>query len=204
MDENVLDLLDVYHTKDYEALWSRDPRLYRAFARKLIEAGHPIRAFELVREALRAHEGDHHLKYLGALALARGGNVEQATFYNDELLAIPGLDQGLESDALSLAGRLLKMKFSRAMRDGTPARRVELARQSRDFYEKAYEKRRKPFPLINQATMSLLADDPVAAYRLAKRVLGELERVTPGASGRRDYWHFATVSVRDNHRCRPW
>lgn len=188
--ESVLDLFEIYHTKDYEALWKRDPRLHRAFIRKLIGAGHPIRAYELVREGLREHKDDAHLKYLGALALARGGNVDQATFYNHELLATPGLDPGLEADALSLAGRLYKMQLMRA-RDA--AERVELARQSRDYYREAYEKTREPFPLINWATMSLLGDDPVTAHRLATKVLAELGPRTRRAAKQQDYWHFATL-----------
>src|SRR5262249_9627972 len=106
----VLDLFEVYHTKDYEALWTGDPRLHRAFIRKLISAGHPNRAYELVKEGLLEHQGDPHIEYLGALALARGGNVDQAKFYTDKLLARPGLDANLESDVLSLSGRLYKMQ----------------------------------------------------------------------------------------------
>ena len=190
---DVLDLFDVYHTKDYEALWTGDPRLHRAFARKLISAGHPNRAFVLVREGLGKHKDDRDLEYLGALALARGGNVDQATVYNDKLLANPGLDPILESEALSLSGRLYKMQFMRAMRERDPRHRVELARQSRDRYREAYEKSSNPFPLINWATMSLLADDPVTAHRLAREVLEKLRPKTPGAARRHDYWHFATI-----------
>ena len=189
-EESALDLLEVYHTVDYEALWKRDLRLRRAFAKKLIGEGHPIRAYELVREGLLVSKDDAHLQYLGALALARGGNIDQATVYNDRLLGIHGLEVSLERDALSLAGRLYKMQFMRA-RD--PVRRVELARQSRDRYRESYEKSREPFPLINWATMSLLGDDPVTAHKLARKVLKELGPKTRLAAKRRDYWHFATL-----------
>jgi class 3 adenylate cyclase/tetratricopeptide (TPR) repeat protein len=187
---SVLDLFAVYHTRDYEALWKRDPRLHHAFVKKLIGAGHPIRAYDLVREGLRIHEDDAHLKYLGALALARGGNVDQAGFYNQKVLATPELDAGIEAEARSLAGRLYKMQFMRT-RDAT--RRVELAQQSRDCYREAYEKSGQYFPLINWATMSLLGDDPVTAYEKAAKVLEGLGPGTGRAAKQRDYWHFATL-----------
>lgn len=74
-DAKVLDLLNTYRAEQYANLWQQDPRLYHHFSRKLISPGHPTRAFELAREGLIYHPEDLQLKYLSALALARGGNT---------------------------------------------------------------------------------------------------------------------------------
>ena len=87
----VLELLPFYQDKDHEGFWRKDPRLYRAFTRKLISAGHPTRAFELAREGLVYHPDDPDLKYLIALALARGGNIPQAEAHLAKLLQTPDL-----------------------------------------------------------------------------------------------------------------
>jgi hypothetical protein len=68
-----LESLPVYSGPEYSRFWQRDPRIYRAFGRKLISGGHPTRAFELAREGLSHHPDDPELRYVTALALARGG-----------------------------------------------------------------------------------------------------------------------------------
>lgn len=40
---HVLDLLQAHQVEEDRELWRQDSRLYRAFARKLISAGHPTR-----------------------------------------------------------------------------------------------------------------------------------------------------------------
>src|SRR5207245_163415 len=117
------DLLRMYHprgesNKSYEPLWSDDPegRLYRTFARKLIGAGHPTRAYELVREAiaLAPFATDQELRYRLAHALARGGNVWKSRQHVRELLQDPDLTPHWQCEALALEARLYKDEYERA------------------------------------------------------------------------------------------
>jgi hypothetical protein len=92
---NVLTLLEAYQGEGYARCWQQDARLYRAFGKALIAAGHPTRAFELVRAGLVHHAADLEVQYLSALALARGGNASKAMEYVETLLQVPALDRRL-------------------------------------------------------------------------------------------------------------
>jgi len=91
-DANLLGLLEKYQGAAYAHYWQQDIRLYRAFGRALISAGHPTRGFELVRDGLEASKDDpawHDdpvLRYLRAWALARGGSAAKAMEYVEQLL----------------------------------------------------------------------------------------------------------------------
>src|SRR5437899_10107729 len=82
----VLALLAGWHDAPTSAPWRHDVRLYRGFAKVLISAGHPTRAFELAREGLAIHANDPTLVYLSALALVRGRNPAKAEDYLAPLL----------------------------------------------------------------------------------------------------------------------
>jgi hypothetical protein len=184
----VLEILERYEHPQHEPLWRADPRLYRAFAKKLIDTDHPSRAYELVREGLQpdCHPGDSRLQYLAALALARSGNVSKATELADKLLAIPDLDKALKSDALSLKGRLQKDLYQRA---GDTA----YARESACFYQAAFNVANDWFPGINAATMSLLAGDDEQATQLAATVIELASANLNEPGGDQDYWLLATL-----------
>jgi hypothetical protein len=70
---DVVDLLQSYQAKAYDAFWQHDAeaRLYCGFAKRLIGAGHPARAYELVQDGLIYHQQNLELRYWAALALAR-------------------------------------------------------------------------------------------------------------------------------------
>ncbi|HEX5271860.1 MAG TPA: adenylate/guanylate cyclase domain-containing protein [Gemmataceae bacterium] len=185
------ELLPLYQAENHAQLWKADPSLHRAFTRKLITQGHPTRAFELAREGLVVHPDDPELRYLVALAMARGGNIPGAEKHLAGLLATPRLDPALHVDAVSLRGRLAKDRFERT---GDPERRRKYAAQSAENYLTAS---RLPgaglFPLINAATMSLLAGDDAQSKTLAGRVVeqGKKELEQPGRA--EDYWLLATT-----------
>src|SRR5262245_63599761 len=94
-ETDALALLEEYSCPEREFLWRKDARLYHAFGRRLISASHYARAFELAREGLAYHPADLGLKYLRALALARGGSLAKAAEYAHELLAETGLPEHL-------------------------------------------------------------------------------------------------------------
>lgn len=184
----VLETLEIYEHEKYESLWRGDPRLYRAFVKKLIDSDHPSRGYELVREGLQpdCHADDLRLEYLAALALARSGNVSKTTELADKLLDSPQLDDSLKSDALSLKGRLHKDLYQRSGNVADAAR-------SASFYQQAFEVKHDWFPCINAATMSLIAGQAEPAARLAASVieLASVDLKKPG--GDQDYWLLATL-----------
>lgn len=180
------ELLRTYRGERFATLWETDPRLHRAFAKRLIARGHPTRGYELAREGLVAHPGDLRLRFLSALALARGGNVSKAGEELDALLRSP-LDEDLEVEVRSLSARLFKDRYERI---ASPAAKRKLAASAARLYREAWEISGSWFPGINAATMSLLAGDAAAARAIARRVLEQIEGA-PAAPN--DYWIAATL-----------
>jgi class 3 adenylate cyclase len=198
---DAVDLLRLYqHDDEAKGLWAQDPRLYRAFARRLIGAGHPTRAFELVRVGLGSHPGDQELKYLGALALRRGGNLQRAAEYVAKLLDEPDLRPEIRLEAMGLRAALAKERYARSGRG--PADR-DLARRASALYREAYFLARDEghfpsraaalYPGINAATMAFLADDVAEARALSEVVLDRAQVELARPEGARDYWLMATV-----------
>jgi class 3 adenylate cyclase len=187
-DTDALALLEEYSCPKHETLWREDARLYHAFGRRLISASHYARAFELAREGLAYHPADLELKYLRALALARGGSLTKAAEYAHELLAEAGLPRQIEVETRSLLARLVKDQSTRA-RD--PLLQVRLAAESAALYRQAHQLSADPFPGINAATMSLLAGDEASARELVTVVV----RQTQARLHQKEesYWHFATL-----------
>jgi class 3 adenylate cyclase/tetratricopeptide (TPR) repeat protein len=185
------ELLPRYQTGEHAASWSADPSLYRAFARKLITQGHPTQAFELAREGLAAHPGDQVLQYLLALAMARGGNVPAAEDLLAELLGAARIDPPLRVEAVALQARLHKDRFERT---SSPEHRQEQAVLSAKYYlEAAQLPGADSFPLINAATMSLLAGDVPQAQKLAGQAIEQAKRDRQQPGREDDYWLLATL-----------
>jgi class 3 adenylate cyclase/tetratricopeptide (TPR) repeat protein len=188
---SALELLPGYHNPDQASLWRADPRLHRAFARKLISQGHPTRGFELAREGLSSHPNDQELQYLLALALARGGNLRGARTWLSELLRMPDVDPALRVEALGLEGRLFKDHYERS-RD--PARKAEFAARSAASYRHAADlPGAGSFPRINAATMMLLAGDTGQAREHAKAVIVRAQEELQQPQHKGDYWILATL-----------
>lgn len=201
-----LDLLKVSQAEEHDKLWRQDARLYRAFGKKLIDASYPAKAFELIREGLSHHDRDWDLKYLRALALARGGNVSKAAEYLDELLKNQDLDRRLKVEALSLTGRLAKDRYERCNKSTL---KTHLANESAKLYEGAHALSSASFPGINAATMSLLAGKQKKARQLAAIVIDQAkaELTQPGMED--DYWLLATLGeasiiLRDSAEAASW
>ncbi len=198
---DILDLLRIYRSDDEsQKYWRESPRLHRAFARKLIQAGHPTRAFELVREGLEAYPKDPELSYFGALALRRGGNTERAGQYLNKLLSQGDLSPKLRIEALCLAGSIEKERYIRSQRTIDDS---QIARRSAEMYLKAYDiarddaliqdRREELFPGINAATMAHLADDSALATAMADAVLERASVEQEKPENAADYWLHATI-----------
>ncbi|QDU23034.1 adenylate/guanylate cyclase domain-containing protein [Urbifossiella limnaea] len=185
---SILEQFAVAHPDRFPAAWDADPagpRLYRAFAARLIARGHPAQGLGLAGRGVAAYPGDAELRYLVALGFARGGKARSAGHALDPLLrerlaGPPGLDR-LSADVVALRGRLLKDRYRR---DPDPA----LAAESTGWYEAAAARAPDPtYPLVNAATMRRLAGDLAAARRHAAAVLAAV-RLTAD-----DYWALATA-----------
>jgi class 3 adenylate cyclase len=184
------ELLQVFHSEAYLPWWHQDVRLYRAFGRALITAGHPTHAFELVREGLLQHPADATLEYLRALALRRGGNLTKALEYVEILIQRPGLEPALQEEALSLVGALHKVQYSWTTRR---SRQRRVAQEAAAAYERAYQISGNGFPGINAATMALLAGKWTQARDLATQVITRTLADLQHPERSQDYWLYAIL-----------
>jgi class 3 adenylate cyclase/tetratricopeptide (TPR) repeat protein len=187
----VLNLLALCRTPEFQGVWAQGPELSRRFARLLLKQGHPTLALEVAARGLDKHyPDDADLMYCRALALARSGNPTRAAVFVQEMLGRANLPTALRSDALSLAGRIRK---DLAGRTAEPVARAARFHEAFDFYRQAYELSGDSFPGINAATLALLAGDQERSRELAARVrdsvLADLDQ--PGKDG--DSWLLATL-----------
>lgn len=192
-DVALIDLFKRLQADDDATHWSARSDFHTRFGRALISAGHASAAFDYVTKVLAHQGGNDELTYLQALALARGRNVQRARMVVDALVerlgGQSGPDAALLTDALSLAGRVMK-DMARATSD-TAHRRKRFG-QAHDRYRRAYELSDDWYPGINAATMALLADRADEAGDLAARVIDQAAAQLQ-ASGSKDYWLLATL-----------
>jgi class 3 adenylate cyclase/tetratricopeptide (TPR) repeat protein len=185
------ELLPMYQTVGHAAYWCAGPKLHRAFARKLISQGHPTQAFELAREGLAAHPGDRELQYLLALAMARVGNIAGAEGYVAALLGATRIEPALRVEAVALQGRLFKDRFERTSNCGQ--QKAYAARAAEHYLQATELPGADSFPLINAATMSLLAGNAPQAQNLAHRVIQHVQRELEQPGRKEDFWLLATM-----------
>jgi len=188
----VLNLLALCRTPEFNHVWSEGPELLRRFARLLLKQGHPTLALEVAARGLdKFYPEDHDLMYCRTLALARSGNPTRASLFVQEMLKRDDLPPEIRSDALSLAGRIRK---DLATRTADPAVRTARFRDALGFYQRAYNLSGDTFPGINAATLALLAGDAELSLSIATKVrdlvLDELDK--PGRD--RDSWLLATLA----------
>ena len=122
--ESAVELLEAYDHPEYAGLWDEDPagpRLYRGFAGALVQQGYPTTGLNLARRGLHKdlYPTDPHLRYLVALAYARGGSTSSAEsvlgpLLTEALAAAPGaMPDALRVDVVALRGRLHKDHYHR-------------------------------------------------------------------------------------------
>lgn len=206
---SVPDLLEEYETKPHEAMWHSEPRVTVLFTRKLISLGHPARAIQRLRETMEqpALAAVPELKYLLALAFTRGGNLREADSILTEAEKEETLDKGLYVEVHALRGRIFKDSYRQLVLSGkkdseTVGRMKEFAELSAVAYARAYERVKdeakpdqKHFPLINYATMTLMAGDEPKARELAAEVVQLCVALLQERPNERDYWLGCTLVV---------
>lgn len=188
-NSQVLKVFEQHHDERRCEFWRKDPRLYRAFGSRLLEADHPIRAYELLREGLLHHPNDLEIKYRLALALARGRNISKAEEYALELAEYLQAGRRLRGEVWSLLGRLKKDRYEQN-RDA--ARKPGLALESAKLYEQAHDETGDPFPGVNAATMYLLGGMDERARELAWRVIQQAGEIRRQPGREEDYWLMAS------------
>ena len=162
-----------------------------ARARAMFAKGDFLNAIDALRAIAAPQSKEDRIErdYLIVLALARAGATRQALHAFDKTLA--QTDDGTmprrkARDIASLRARCLKnLAFERTHS------RNETLRAAAEAYEAAYARFGGYYPLINAATLRLLAGDSDTARKSAGRVLDELATPEDAADGEL-YWRLAT------------
>lgn len=117
------------------------------------------------------------------LALVRAGASSRAW----KMFVSAGFDRESDAGCLTLGGRLLK---DRARTTDDLPERLAMLREAASLYEAAATAGAGTYPLINAASLSLLAGDTAASVRLAKQVLAAIE--AHPEEPETPYWRSAT------------
>jgi tetratricopeptide (TPR) repeat protein len=142
--------------------------------------GELLGAFDLAEHGLAEHPNDVGLKHRAVLALARAGATEEAARHF-ELYGLDGID---DEDVAALRARIAK---DFALGSDTPVR-TQQAAHAAELYHAIFTRTGGYYPLINAATLSLVAGDADAARERATRVLNLLDGNDDGS-----YYPAATV-----------
>lgn len=116
---------------------------------------------------------------------ARSGSLDRAFGLLEDLAGSHDAD---DPAVQLLRGRLLKERAKRCAGDEAKA----LFRQSSSLYERAVSAEQQSYPLINAATLALMAGDAEQSRTLAKRTLAALEANPDEAET--PYWRHATYA----------
>jgi class 3 adenylate cyclase len=168
--------------------WRADRSRFASFGRKAVALGSPALGFDILSEARTLFPADPELRYLSALALAKGGSSGQAARLLRDLMSEDNIGS-LRPDVLSLAGRVAKDRWARLP---VGRQRDEVGAQARLCYLQAFESSRDHFPGINAATMSVLTGQKDDGRRIAAQVRTLCQAVIDrGAEA--DLWAFASL-----------
>lgn len=153
--------------------------------REALDAGLNTEALDLARQAASGSP-DAEIRYLGALACARLGALDDAERWLAPVDRESLGDSALAVEVWSLAGRIAKERYAAAARAGASVAAQDLARSAIDCYRQAFAVGGSAYPAVNAATLATLSGDAPLARRLARAALS-----APGAGG--DHWHHASA-----------
>ena len=146
-------------------------------ARAAVDRGDLFAAYGVIQELHDAGLCSGRSQYLEVLILARMGDPLEALRRYDAY----GLSAAEDADALAIRARLLKdLAF-----DAPQEERVRLLQEAADAYAEVHGQKGGYFPLINAATLALMAGAHEVAAERAEAVL--IECAHP-----REYWEAAT------------
>jgi class 3 adenylate cyclase len=144
-------------------------------------------AQRLLREPLADPMLEIQIRYLAALAAARGGAREVAAALIHPLQKIPTSDARLAADIEGLAGRIGK---DLAIAASDAATRQRAARDAATSYLRANGLHPNVYAKINAASLLAVAGDETPSRALANQVLAD---VAASVSREEDHWTHATV-----------
>jgi class 3 adenylate cyclase len=146
-------------------LWSTQPQLYNAVARRLLRAGEPLLAFDVTREAASLWPQDVELQGLEALALARC----RATGPANELLGRLYAAGHRDEETVGMLARTYKDLWEET---SDPALRQQYLLRAESLYRESFAGGRgtRYWSGINAATLQLLLGDDATAQRTARAV----------------------------------
>ena len=180
-------LLTLWRARKLER-WSRAPDVYRSLARKILELGEPLLAYDVVAEALGYWPTDVRIRQLHALALSRSGATNKANNVLRQLYAEGNTDE----ETLGLLARTYKDLWSQAVTDEEKEYQLTKALET---YATSYDHTGGYYAGINVATMALLAGQTARARKVAREVhdacLAEIKQ-TEDPNAR--YWPVATIA----------
>lgn len=148
-------------------------------ARQALERGDLFAAYEVVSQALEMGTATTDIHYLEVLTLARMGDVEEALRRYEEH------DLAAEEDVDVLALRARLHKDVALLGDGPEA--SDLLWKAAEAYAAIHACKGGYFPLINAATLALLAGRADIAQAWASQVLDDPLLAQPGS-----YWEVAS------------
>ena len=153
--------------------------------REALNAGLNAQALDLVRSAIAAATHAAEIQYLGALASARMGAIDEAETWLARIEREPLRDSPLAVEVWSLAGRIAKERYA-AARDRTSAAARDLAHVAIGCYQRAFALSGTAYPAVNAATLAMLAGDAPGAQALARQALSTLPAPV-------DHWQHASA-----------
>ena len=165
-----------------------------ANARRLLDRGEPLLAYNELQAALERSPGEVRLRQLQALALARSGDVERA----NAMLAALAAEGRDDAETLGLLARTHK---DLALRAADPTRGAAHLQSAFRLYESAFEAAKRRLAMadayytgINAATMAVLMGDLVRARGIASDVREVCARDAAQAGGSApSHWREASL-----------
>lgn len=167
--------------------WAARPDRYLVYGRQAVALGRPALAVDVLNEGLARFPDEPDLAYFACLALANCGSLSEAQSRIADLLDRVPDGSPLLSEALSLAGRIAKERWSK-LPDADEGRQALGTAAS--FYGRAYDLAGEAFPGINAATMNVLNGRADEGRRIAREVK---QRCLAAAAERDDHWLAATL-----------
>ena len=183
------------------ASWSSAPDVHRLLGERVLRAGEPLLAYDIVREGLRDFPDDVRLRQLQGLALARSGASVRA----GEILAQLRAEKHVDEETLGMLARTYK---DCAARTQNSTKRRALWSQAAVAYDEAYRLSRGIWTGINAAMTALLTGKKARARALALEVQTACQKQLR-ADGADKFWLFATLGeaalvLRDWPQAEDW
>jgi class 3 adenylate cyclase len=186
---DVSTLYALWATRD-QGLWSAQPKLYDEVARRLLRAGEPLLAFDVIREAVGLWPQDAELRVLQALALARC----RATAPANALLAGLYAAGHRDEETVGLLARTYKDLWEEA---SDPTLKQQYLSRAQSLYSESFAGARatRYWSGINAATLQLLLGEVAAAVETAREVqtIAAHALAAPDLKPGDHYWLEATL-----------